>query len=316
MYQRILVPLDGSSLAEQVLPYAANLAKTHHLEVQLLRVIEPLLSSSVPGQSIPLADIIGGRKLEAQDYLDGIKACLHTTKTPIECSVVEGNPAQLIVEHGEEEPGTIIAMSTHGRSGIGRWVLGSIADKVLHATASPLLLVRASEAPSPVQDVAITSLIVPLDGSPLAEQVLPHVSALAHAAGPSGRVKVVLVRVTPTVEEMTRYMTQQHIDSSSTVYYGPYEEFIKEEHAIAADYLHRTKSRLADTGLSVEEKLVKGHPATAIVELARSQPNNMIMITTHGRSGLGRWVLGSVADKVVRTSGGPVFLVRADSSID
>jgi nucleotide-binding universal stress UspA family protein len=223
--------------------------------------------------------------------------------------VRQGGPASWIISEAEKEPGTLIAMSTHGRSGVARWLLGSVTDKVLLATTTPLLIVRSSEPPNPVSEVQLKTVIVPLDGSVLAEQVLLHVATLAKALD----LAVKLVRVHPSVEEYSRYFERQQIGSAATVYSGPYEVFSKEADAQAMEYLHEVKMQLHHEGVwLVEESLLRGHPAATIVELARETPGSLIAMTTHGRSGIGRWLLGSVADRVIRHSGVPVLVVRSN----
>jgi nucleotide-binding universal stress UspA family protein len=135
MYPRILAPLDGSELAEQILPYVCNLGKGLRTKIELLRVFEPVLPDLVDSAHgvYPhrIATSIGD---QAKDYLEKIAAPLRQKGLTVSCSVDEGSPASLIVSEAEREPATLIAMSTHGRSGITRWAFGSITDKVLHAT--------------------------------------------------------------------------------------------------------------------------------------------------------------------------------------
>jgi nucleotide-binding universal stress UspA family protein len=199
-------------------------------------------------------------------------------------------------------------MSTHGRSGVARWLLGSVTDKVLLATTTPLLIVRSTEPLNPMSEVQLKTVIVPLDGSVLAEQVLPHVATLAKALD----LEVKLVRVHPSVEEYSRYFERQQIGSTATIYSGPYEVFSREADAQAMEYLHEVKMQLHHERVwSVEESLLRGHPAATIVDLARETPGSLVAMTTHGRSGIGRWLLGGVADRVIRHSGVPALVVRS-----
>jgi nucleotide-binding universal stress UspA family protein len=198
-------------------------------------------------------------------------------------------------------------MTTHGRSGIGRWLLGSVTDKVLRATTHPLLMVRAYDRENPPEAVGLQTIIVPLDGSSLAERVLPHAVSLARAL----KLRVLLVRATPSLGEYHRRVEHYPSDSSSTIS-RMYEEFSREEDARAMQYLHQVKEKLNRQRIfSVEEKLLKGQAAEAIVELARETPHSLVAMTTHGRSGIGRWLLGSIADRVVRHSRDLVLVVRA-----
>jgi nucleotide-binding universal stress UspA family protein len=311
MYQRILVPLDGSPLAEQVLPYVRILGKALQAPIELLRTF-----GLVPAE---LADPVHGRHLdqlvasfrnEAQDSLDRAQASLQGLGVPVSTSVYEGEPASYIVREAEREPGTLIAMCTHGRSGITRWVMGSVTDKVLHATTNPLLIVRATSQGNSSTDVKLSTVIVPVDGSSLAEQSLPHVVALARGL----HLKVMLVRVTGSAEEYYQYSAYQRAGTIPGLGTGArsIEEFSREADARAIEYLHRVRGKLLQERVSsVEERLLHGQPAGAIVDLARETQDNLIAMTTHGHSGLERWVLGSVTDRVVRHSGDPVLVIHA-----
>jgi nucleotide-binding universal stress UspA family protein len=281
MYGRILVPLDGSPLAERVLPYVRLLGKAWQVPIELLRVYSTVPEGwSGPGQGRRQEPFAAGISSEPEDYLDKVTTSLIDLGVPVTSAAYAGDPASLIVSSAEAQPGALIAMSTHGRSGITRWVLGSVTDKVLHATAIPMLVVRSQDENTPVNEVELASVVVPLDGSSLAEQVLPHVVALARSLD----LTPVLVRVAPDNPARSR------------------------------DYLHEVKDELHLQGVSSVEVLVlAGHPAEAIVDLARETPNCLVAMTTHGRSGIGRWLLGSVTDRVVRHSGAPVLVVRAAS---
>jgi nucleotide-binding universal stress UspA family protein len=301
MYSKILVPLDGSALAEQVLPYVRPLAKALVTSIELLRTTPPAGQELADPSSANSQD-------QALDYLRSISASLNDLGVSISYIVRQGDPASWIISEAEQEPGTLIAMSTHGRSGVARWLLGSVTDKVLHATTTPLLIVRSSEPPNPMSEVQLKTVIVPLDGSVLAEQVLPHVVTLAKALD----LAVQLVRVHPSVEEYSRYFERQQIGSTATVYSGPYEVFSREVDAQAMEYLHEVRMQLHHERVrSVEESLLRGHPAATIVDLARETPGSLVAMTTHGRSGIGRWLLGSVADRVIRHSGVPALVVRS-----
>ena len=197
-------------------------------------------------------------------------------------------------------------MVTHGRSGLGRWVLGSVTDKVLHGASNPLLITHAQADGSSPSSVSLKNLIVPLDGSPLADQVLPHVEALAPALG----LNVILVRVTASADEYYRYIDMSMGAGIDT---GRFEQYAKEAEEEAATYLQKVKTQLDAKGItSVEERLISGNAARAILDLAQETPDSLVAMTTHGRSGVERWVLGSVTDRLVRHSGQPVLVVRAD----
>jgi nucleotide-binding universal stress UspA family protein len=278
MYQRILVPLDGSKLAEQVLPYVRLVAFAFGSRIELLRTFDavpPTMEDTVHGRY--LHQIEANVRARSLDYLRDIKVVYDPT-TNVSCTVDLGEPASWIVREAEKEADTLIAMSTHGRSGMTRWVLGSVADQVLHATKAPLLLFRSQDEETPPKEASLASVIVPLDGSSLAEQALPHTVALAQALC----LSVTLVRVSS--------------------HHGEAE---------ARDYLLKVAGKLHQQGVSsLKEVVLNGHPGTAIVDIARDIPNCLVTMTTHGHSGIGRWILGSVTDQVVRQSGSPVLVVH------
>jgi len=308
MYRRILVPLDGSELAEQALPYVHSIGKGLGARIELLRVAYPVAPEALDPALGPYQDQIAA-------YLEGIAAPLTEDGLAVASTIREGDPAPIIVSEAEKEPDTLIAISTHGRSGITRWLLGSITDKVLHATTNPLLIMRAREPVGAQQATPLLdTIIVPLDGSDLAEQVLPHATALAQAL----HLKVLLVRVTPPAEAYYRYMHYPVDPYQDPVHqaerpFVPYQNVPIEVDAEAVGYLGQVSRKLSPQGLTsvVAERLLHGDPAGAIVDLAQQTPNNLVAMTTHGRSGVGRWVLGSVTDRVVRHSGDPVLVIRA-----
>ncbi len=299
MYTRILVPLDGSQLAEQVLPYALLVGKALKSRIRLLQVFEPLSPDLArPSHGMYLDQVSEAFRAKAQDYLANVAEPMKKSGLVVSISVHEGSPAHYITEEAAAEPSTLVAMTTHGRSGVGRWLLGSVTDKVLHASNNPLLVIRPKEPASSPATAAITTIIAPLDGSALAEEGLPHVTTLSKALG----AKVLLVRITPSASDYYRYMEYS---------VGPYRDFSVEIDAEATEYLHRVSQGLRlNSVASVEERLLHGNPAAAIIDLAKDIQDNLIAMTTHGRSGLGRWILGSVADRVVRHSGGPVLMIH------
>jgi len=299
MYKRILVPLDGSELAERVIPYAVSIANAMSSQVSLLRIFD-----SVPEQ---WADPTHGRYLdqltssfrnEAVNYLERIATPLRREGITVTCSAHEGNPSELIINESSQEADTLIAMSTHGRSGINRWVMGSVTDKVLHGVNEPLLIVRSQEG-SPPASIKANNIILPLDGSALSEQVLPHAVSLAKALGAS----VTLLRSTDI-----SYYTQMGEDYPASMY----EDLIQEATVEAEEYLKRISEQLSNEGVGESQSYVRqGEAASTILDLAGDSPSTLVAMCTHGRSGVGRMVLGSVTDRVVRHSNRPVLVIRA-----
>ncbi len=299
MYTRILVPLDGSKLAEQVLPYVRVLAPALQSQVHLVRVVEaPINEVAIATRPKYYEGVLKAETHRSGDYLAEIAESFREDDLSVSSAVVEGRPVACIAAEAEQESGTIIAMSSHGRSGFTRWLLGSVANQVLQAAANPLLIVKTTDRDPPANQVKLEHILVPLDGSDLAEEILPLAGRLARAL----TLPVTLVRVTPTRDTYYRY-------ADSPIY--AWEDLIARIDGEAAEYLNHTRQKLIrQGGSSVQERLLHGSPAEAIIDLARKTTGNLVMMTTHGRSGVGRWVLGSIADRVVRHSGNPVLLVR------
>ena len=155
---------------------------------------------------------------------------------------------------------------------------------------------------------SVTRIVAPVDGSALAEQALGYVAGLAKALD----ARVDLVRVTPSGSEYHREATLHRTGGSPIHCFPPYKEVSKAMDSEAQSYLEETQTEMERKGVSrVERHLVHGQPAVVISDMARSDPASMVVIATHGRSGIGRWVLGNVADSVARHSGCPVLLIRA-----
>lgn len=296
MYSRILVPLDGSKVAEQVLPYVRLLAPAFQVPVHLLRTFGPLpLGEPNPSQDLYRKYVVNYFRTQAEEYLGSIQTSLADLDVPLSSAVYEGKAASWILREAEPE-GTLIAMSSHGRSGLRRWVLGSVTDEVLHAADKPMLVVRSREEKGYSPEVELKTVVVPLDGSAEAEQVLPHVVTLAKALN----LNVYLVRVT-----------------SEAFYYGEadysplvYPELLEAADEQAREYLHKVAEGLRRRGVAtVQARVSHGHTPQAIEDLVRDTPGTMVALASHGRSGFERLVLGSVADHLVRRSGDPVLIV-------
>jgi nucleotide-binding universal stress UspA family protein len=292
MYNRILVPLDGSTLSEGVLPYVRALARSMNVAVELLHVNE---TTHRTGHSQPI---------HGDEYLENLAASFYGV-TDVKHTVEAGNPAGMIVDVAAANPGTLIAMATHGYSGAKRWFLGSVAEKVLHATTNHLLLVRPAEGESG-EEAELNTVLVPLDGSELAEKVLPAVRDLAGRL----RLRVVLVRVlTPLYfGPPEAYVPMFGVNIQSQ------KELLAQARTAATRYLNGKVDRLSGEGIAdVSYVLIDGGvegAAAGIIDLAKKSAHGLVAMSTHGRSGIGRWILGSVAERVVRHSSEPVLVIR------
>jgi nucleotide-binding universal stress UspA family protein len=299
MFKRILTPLDGSNAAEQALAYAALLAAKMKAHLDLIRVIDPVPSATTsdPAHAEYQERLAARLTREAQDYLSGVAGRLERQGISEAIRVVQGDPAAEILA-AADAPDTLIAMSTHGWSGMGHWELGSVTNKVLHATQNPLLMVRCHQGDAAARDLKLDTVVVPLDGSVLAQGVLTSVTALAKVMG----LKADLVTVIPSVGGAPASF--EIVPATGDV---PGQEVAEQ----AGSYLRRTSQELRRQGVAgVEEHVLQGHPAVAIIDYARSVPNSILIMASHGRSGIGRWRLGSITDLVARNCEGPVLVIH------
>jgi nucleotide-binding universal stress UspA family protein len=310
-----VVPLDGSIIAEQVLPHVRQLASILTARVRLLRVISDEEVAGVLAHDRDLLYEFGGsspvKEVDAQrigdllcqraaDYLATRAAGLRDAGVEVEVVARAGSPAEQIIAEAEHDNDTMIAMATHGYSGLRRWALGSVADKVLHAATTPVFLVRAVTHP-PASVRPWKRILVPLDGSALAEQALPHAIALAQRA----RAELILLQVAIPLIEYAPGLSPFNRPVPRSI---AFPDLLREQ---TQQQLATTIKRFATRDVAMTPVVLFGYPAETIVDAANERQADLIVMATHGYSGLRRWTLGSVADKVLHASAVPLLLVRA-----
>ena len=301
MFTRVLIPLDGSNLAENVLPYARLLAGALGLRIELLSVVDSMdfARTMNAGHVRDFNPLVEAAMQEGKRYLEGVARSFGGTV--VSSAVEHGVSDKIIIEKAAGDKETLICMATRGRSGIHRWLMGSVAEKVLRGATNPLLLVRGDEEGKSDGVATLKSIVVPLDGSKLAEAVLPRAVDLAKILS----LEIVLTRA---------YQIPLTAYTGTDAAYIPNNDAlltaVKEE---ASAYLDEKVNQLRGNGIEkVSSILLVGSGADEIIDLARTTPDNLIAMCTHGRSGVKRWALGSVTEKVVRHSGDPVLVVRAE----
>jgi nucleotide-binding universal stress UspA family protein len=296
MYARVLVPLDGSPLAEEILPLAERLSSGFDIPIHLLTIVQ----QNAMGFTRATGSHASMKAAEAaQAYLRLVaeRVSRSIRSAHVTMSVNIATVADAIVEEAARVPETLIALSSHGRSGLTRMVLGSVADKVLHGTKAPVFLYAPRENAPARQIEDLNTTIVPLDGSVLAEQALPHAAALAKAL----QLRVVLVRVTSTLTELT-----------ADGFYEGTQVLIDELEKDAGDYLDQQVFALRQQGLrEVDRRHLTGAAASKIIDIAKEIPHSFLTMCSHGHSGVRRWALGSVTDRVVSHVAVPVLVIRA-----
>jgi nucleotide-binding universal stress UspA family protein len=299
MYSKILVPLDGSKTAEKVLPYARYLADKFKVPVELLAVVDIAeVASHMASEKARFLDtIIDDAVRRLTSYLGSVATTF--ADTDVRCSVEKGKAEDTIIEKAATDTAMLITMATHGRSGLNRFLLGSVAEKVLRGMANPLLLIRATEEAKSEGEAMLKSIIVPLDGSELAEGVLPMAAGMAKKLD----LEVELFR--------TYHIPYNVYGGDEGFYAGNYEELLAGVRDEAAQYLDKKAADLKNLGVAKVTCVTKeGLAADEIILLGQKTPDNLIAMSSHGRSGVKRWVLGSVAEAVVRHCGDPVLITR------
>ena len=298
---RIVLPLDGSPVAERALPYAEALATLMGAPLHVVRVIDPLQPGSPLGNLLAVdalaLDIwLEGERVAAREYLEHLQGDVQTRQLPVSVERLEGPTVDALL--AATRPGDLLVMATHGRGGPARWFLGSTAEAVLRRATVPILLVRA-DATVPAQP-GFSRIVVPLDGSERAEEALPMARNLANLM----HIPVHLV----TVMHVSGIMA---LDLAVAAFNADRLENDIIELSIEAErHIAHACDELEAAGIVPTTDVLHGEPGLSIVNA--TQPGDLIVMTTHGRSGPARWMLGSVAETVLRHSPVPVLLLRVE----
>ena len=280
MFQQILVPLDGSELAERALPCAERLGVATGATLHLVHVVElappltgPFAPAYLPGSVY--GDLVAQETQLATAYLDKMRERAAAGGVHVRTEQMVGYAAATLLDYERDAGIDLVVMCSHGRSGLARFALGSVADRLLHHGSAPVLLVRPFGAP-----VTLQHAVVPLDGSERAEEGLRAVDQLAHDVVH----EVTVLRVIGAAAE------------------GPEAE----------RYLEEVARRLTQQHLACWRRVVQGDPAAIIIDVAGT--DKLVVMATHGRSGLMRWALGSVADRVAHGGPAAALLARAGAA--
>ena len=282
MFKRIIVPLDGSNGAEITLPYAVEIAASFKSEIILVTVSE----TGAPDKS---------HLYEA--YLKRISSDLVRSGIKTTSSVLEGKPADEILKLGAREKTDLVIIAVHGASGGNPQMPGSIAGKILSGSGKPVLLVRTKREPGAGR--LIKRILVPLDGSPMSERSLKLVEPLAAGLG----AEIVLFQAV----EPVRYVPGFETMVPNVVL--PSDDEIKRS---AGKYLTDIAEPLKQRGVKLSSIVVVDAPAEAIVDYSDSENIDLIAMTTHGFSGIKRWVFGSTTQKVLQAGSKPVLVIPTD----
>ncbi|MBE3039552.1 MAG: universal stress protein [Chloroflexi bacterium] len=302
MFNTILVPLDGSQLAECVLPHIVAIARSFDAEITLLRILEKN-QASAPAQ---LFDLLNWQinKTKAALYLEKTKARFQESGLRARTIVLEGLVAEGITEYAQNQGMKLIVLSSHGHNGLTQWGISSITQKIILSAPTSVLLIRAHQHDIQADELSETPvyqrILVPLDGSQRAENVLPIITQLARFH--KSQMHLVQVVQTP---EMARQMppAPEDIDLSNRVVARNREE--------AGHYLEQVKSRSYLEGIAVQTHLITSdNAAVALHQLGEQEHIDLVTLSAHGYSGNHQWPYGSMVNNFIMYGKVPLLIVQ------
>jgi len=303
MFNEIVVPVDGSPFGELALPVALGIACKSGGEVRMVTVITPLpgdRAEEKPGSLEEGRLMLANRHAESYQAELQKRVILSGCDVPISRHVEMGPVVAKLDEHARTAGADLLVMTTHGRGPLRRAWLGSVADGLLRRTPCPILAIRPMDGEElELEEREFRHLLVTLDGSSESREILPFARSFALTSG----ARVTLLRVIPPHFPLSSPFTSH----SSHGFQG-----LAEEKGAAQKVLESEAVSLRGEGLTVRVEVVTGtQPAEGILEFAEAENVDLLAMATHGRGGVARLILGSVADKVIRGGTVPVLLHRA-----
>lgn len=293
----IIVPVDGSKLAEQAIPYAVAFAGATGSPLLLLSVRKGL--DAAPDGSRELADQVGRREEQYyQHYLTSLTKHVASEGLGVETELRIGNPADEILRAIEQCDARLLVIATHGRSGLSRWRYGSVASRLAREAPVPTLVVASKALEEGARTPVVQRILVPLDGSPLAEAALAPAQELAQKFG----ADIVLAQVLSWAGQAFMF------DVPGTTV----AEIDRELTRDAGEYLEKTAAPLRNNR-PVKTNVLHGMPADTLLDLVEKERIDLVVMASHTRAGLARAVLGSVADRMLQGKA-PVLLVRPEGA--
>jgi nucleotide-binding universal stress UspA family protein len=300
MYKKMLVLLDGSKLAEIVFTYAQELSARLSITLELLHVCSPQEAEQLPMRQAymeHMAEILQSKAAKISSKIGGT-----TQGKSIEAQgkVVVGHPAEEILNYADKNNIDLIMLSTHGRSGIRMWDLGNVAHKVIHAAKVPIWLVPSELREEIIWDkLPKRTMVIPLDGSKLSADVIPHAINIAKQRGAPS--EIVLIYVEPTELVHTREEMK----------------LVEAKSLSIKKYLDDQAQQFSKEGIPAQSKILMGDPASEIIDFVKGNPAQLIAMTTHGRVGINRMIFGSVAENIIHlVKKTPIFLVKPSKLIE
>jgi nucleotide-binding universal stress UspA family protein len=313
MFRRILVPLDGSTRAESSLPVAARIARASKGSIVLLQVVPSPIEYGLylTQPSVLTEKDVEAEKAKATEYLTSVAQSEQMEGVGTKIEVVSGAIAPTLLSYSQPSRADLIVMSSHGYTGLKRWVLGSVAEKVIRHTPVPVLLLR-EHGPLPAVSGQPLRTLVALDGSPLSEAVLDPVEQLVAALSAPSQGALHLLRVVNVPVTSGAWRSQANIGSEMV-------EYMQQD---AKAYLASVVARLREdfaldyayepviTATVVTDADVAGAIIREAENTEESNTYDLIAMATHGRGGLERWTVGSITERTLHGTKLPLLIVH------
>jgi nucleotide-binding universal stress UspA family protein len=295
MFEKILIPLDGSELAEAAIPYATNMAEQLEAEICLLHVCPPEHQSYVHMHQIYMNSILTGMRLKMKE------TWLSSKELKIQAEVIVGDPIKVIFDYVKLKGIDLISLTTHGNSGFKPWSMGNVADKIVRGSGIPTLLIRVKEKKDlELRKAIVQKILVPLDNSDASKACLPYAVELAK------KLKAGL-----TIFSMAQTAYAQNLNSAGSGIGINWDAVDKASEQAADEYLVKIEEDLKNSGVQIDHRSILGIDAAyEILEMEKKGMFDMVIMSTRGRSSIARWAFGSVAEKVLREGNLPILLIK------
>ncbi len=298
MIHHILVPLDGSELAECVLPHLVAIAPVTGARITLIHVLERTLSQNGNASLIdPLSWHM--HKQESQSYLDRIAERLQDLNLQIEQVILEGNPAEVLIEFARNNAVDLFVLSTHGRTGLSEWNVSSVVQKILLRSYKSILLVRAYTGLQ-ADEIRYKRLFLAIDGSARAEYILPYAMNLAQSHGSN----VILGTVIQRPQAIQRFPLSE--EDSAWI-----QQFAERNQQDASHYLEQMTTQFSLKGLSAAANItISDNALGSVYDMVEESKADLVMISAHGHSGERRWPYGSIAAGLIAYGRTPLMILQ------
>jgi nucleotide-binding universal stress UspA family protein len=293
MFQTIIVPLDGSPLAAHALDYATQVADPGAHLILVAVVDIPVDDDFRASHERAVAEMVAHSRDALTHELAARAEPLQAKGFQVTTTIRTGDATEEILRHAADARANLIVMASQGAGGVSRWLLGSVTNRVMHATTIPLFVARAGGLDEPA---TIDGIVVPLDGSRFAESAIPGAETLA------ARLELPV--------QFVRVVRSQSVIGHTTLLtdIAMLRDLAEYERATAEEYLATVVARFAESEIAASAQVLVGNPPEQLADYLASRPRSLVMMTTHGATGAARWVFGSITEKLLAVMQNPALV--------